>query len=364
MPHALRFRFHRRAVSTLVVALFVAAPSLADRPVDVVFALDTTGSMGSMIAGAKEQIWGIAGELRRHSGSVRFGLVGYRDTTDDYVTRVHELRAGLLAVERDLRAFQAAGGGDTPEAVNEALFAALHDFEWRSGARKMILLVGDAPPHLDRAAQAPYAHTAKLARERGVVIHTLLCGHDATAKRIWQEIAADAGGRFVQLDLEEATRVPATPFDEQIRSLQRQLNETVVPFGSPSDRAQTREALAAQARDSAHQTAERLEYQRGDDRRVAAGDDLVDRHDRGEDPLANVDEGQLPETLQRRNPDERRQLLEDQAARRRGLWSEVRWLSERRRAFLQGAESQRAETLASIVAGLSEPEEGSESGER
>lgn len=353
MPHAPTVRLIT-ASCALAAALFVAPPSFADRPVDVVFALDTTGSMGSMIAGAKEQIWGIAGELRRHSGSVRFGLVAYRDTSDDYVTRVHALRGRLLEVEDDLRAFQAAGGGDTPEAVDEALAAALHGFEWRPAARKMILLVGDAPPHLDRASQAPYAETAALARQRGVVIHTLLCGHDGTAERVWREIAQSAGGRFVQLDLEEATRVPDTPYDEQIRSIQRQLNETVVPFGSAEAREAMRQQLATSARDSAHQTAERLEYQRGDDRRVAAGDDLVDLHERGEEPLAETRDEDLPEELRTRSPEERHQHLEDQAARRRGLWSEVRWLSERRRAFLLSAEAERTESLASIVAGLAE----------
>ncbi|HEX6240255.1 MAG TPA: hypothetical protein VFZ61_05160, partial [Polyangiales bacterium] len=42
----------------------VAPPAPVARPkIEVVFALDTTGSMGSLIEGAKQKIWAIADEL-------------------------------------------------------------------------------------------------------------------------------------------------------------------------------------------------------------------------------------------------------------------------------------------------------------
>ncbi len=65
-----------------------------NRPViDVVFVLDTTGSMGGLIDAAKEKIWSIASSMASAQPApiIRMGLVGYRDRGDEYVTRVVDL---------------------------------------------------------------------------------------------------------------------------------------------------------------------------------------------------------------------------------------------------------------------------------
>src|SRR3954469_13380196 len=91
--------------------------------VEVVFALDTTGSMGGLIEGAKQRIWSISNQIAsgRPTPDLRVGLVAYRDKGDAYVTRVSDLTDDLDAVHAALKGFQAAGGGDTPESVNQAL---------------------------------------------------------------------------------------------------------------------------------------------------------------------------------------------------------------------------------------------------
>ena len=84
-------------------------------PVDaeVVFVLDTTGSMSGLIEGAKQKIWSLAGGIiERTGGEVRIGLVPYRDRGDDYVTRLFPLTNNLDQVYADLQGFCAAGGGD------------------------------------------------------------------------------------------------------------------------------------------------------------------------------------------------------------------------------------------------------------
>ncbi|HEX4404123.1 MAG TPA: VWA domain-containing protein, partial [Polyangia bacterium] len=89
----------------------------AARPkVDLVFALDTTGSMSGLIEGAKMKIWSIASFVARAQPTpdVRVGLVAYRDVGDAYVTRVYDLDADLDRVYRRLLSFNADGGGDTP----------------------------------------------------------------------------------------------------------------------------------------------------------------------------------------------------------------------------------------------------------
>ena len=47
--------------------------------------------------------------------------MAYRDRGDEYVTKTFDLTNDIDAVYGQLRSFQAAGGGDEPESVNEAL---------------------------------------------------------------------------------------------------------------------------------------------------------------------------------------------------------------------------------------------------
>ncbi len=109
--------------------------ALSSRPprIDVVFALDTTGSMGGLIDAAKEKIWSIAGTMAsaQPAPEIRMGLIAYRDRGDAYVTRVLDLSQDLDSMYAALMDFKAAGGGDGPESVNEALHDAVNRISWR-----------------------------------------------------------------------------------------------------------------------------------------------------------------------------------------------------------------------------------------
>src|SRR5262245_34192003 len=70
------------------------------KTLEMVFALDTTGSMGGLIEGAKQRIWGIVNEVMQSESrpNVRIGLVAYRDRGDRYVTEVFPVTDNLDAV--------------------------------------------------------------------------------------------------------------------------------------------------------------------------------------------------------------------------------------------------------------------------
>lgn len=90
-----------------------AAQPTAKPVVDVVFVLDSTGSMGELIAGAKEKIWSIANGIvgQKPTPTVRIGLLSYRDRGDAYVTKMFDLTEDIDTVFRNLRSFEAGGGG-------------------------------------------------------------------------------------------------------------------------------------------------------------------------------------------------------------------------------------------------------------
>src|SRR4051794_21158826 len=182
--------FHVAMSAALVALAGLALPAVsADKPapakkpkVEVVFCLDTTGSMGGLIDGAKAKIWSICNQIAsgKPTPDLKVGLVAYRDKGDAYVTKVFELSSDLDAIHAELKKFQAQGGGDTPEHVNQALHDAVHKVKWSEDKKtlKIIFLVGDAPPHMDYTDDVKYPETCKKATEKGIIINTVLCGTD------------------------------------------------------------------------------------------------------------------------------------------------------------------------------------------
>src|SRR5215813_5087402 len=120
-------------VSTSLADEKPAEKSQAKKPaVEVVFCLDTTGSMGGLIEGAKQKIWAICNQIAggKPSPDLKVGLVAYRDRGDEYITKVFDLSEGLDAIHGYLKGFKAQGGGDPPESVNEALDVTVNKIKW------------------------------------------------------------------------------------------------------------------------------------------------------------------------------------------------------------------------------------------
>lgn len=183
--------FHQPTLMKTTIAILTAAlaafhPCTAEEAplpkpvVDVVFVIDSTGSMGRLIAGAKEKIWSIANSIvsRKPSPAVRIGLVSYRDRGDEYITKKFDLTDDIDTVFKNLQSLKADGGGDSPESVNQALDEAVNEMKWSSGkdSTKIVFLVGDCPPHMDYKNDVKYQDTCKKAAGSNIIINTVQCG--------------------------------------------------------------------------------------------------------------------------------------------------------------------------------------------
>lgn len=116
-------------------------------PADLMFAIDTTGSMSPYLTAAVASAKSTADALHAVSSKARVGLVEYRDHGDSYVARtVVPLTEDFAAFESGLRSLGAAGGGDTPEAVYTGLVTAL-GADWNRSATRGLIVLGDAPAH-------------------------------------------------------------------------------------------------------------------------------------------------------------------------------------------------------------------------
>ena len=125
-------------IKTIPPKTQAACKNQAAEQIDLLFVLDTTGSMGGLIQGAKTKIWRIVNDVmqnQRCGADVRVGLIGYRDKDDEYVTRKVNLNQDLDEVYAELMAFKASGGGDEPEHVRLALHEGVNQMNWRANSK-------------------------------------------------------------------------------------------------------------------------------------------------------------------------------------------------------------------------------------
>ncbi len=174
--------------------------------IDMVFLLDATGSMGDEIDKIKETVGSIAGRIEQLPGSSapRFGLVAFRDRGDDYVTRQWDFTSDISQFSANLANVEAAGGGDTPESVDAGLDEAIHLQGWAdnsTGRRlRLIVLVGDAPPHLDYANDPSYPTLLNEAVARGIKIFPVGASSlDTDGEYVFRQFAQVTQGQFVFL---------------------------------------------------------------------------------------------------------------------------------------------------------------------
>ena len=114
---------------------------------DIVFVFDSTGSMGLYVEHVKKKIRSLVRAIRKLVPAARIGLVTYRDVGMDFVTRAVQLTHGTRGLELFLEETDYEGGGDREEAVYEGLKIAIEDLNWKKKSAKVIVLIGDAPPH-------------------------------------------------------------------------------------------------------------------------------------------------------------------------------------------------------------------------
>jgi Mg-chelatase subunit ChlD len=328
----------------------VVVPPVAHHPlqqlrpkVDVVFVLDTTGSMGGLIQTAKEKIWSIATTMAsaQPTPDIRIGLVAYRDRGDAYVTKVVDLSSDLDSVYATLMDFEANGGGDTPESVNEALRDAVNEVSWseQEQAYRVIFLVGDAPPHMDYN-EVRYPDIVAAAQDKGIVVNTIQCGEIASAVEPWTQIASLGRGSFFQVEQAGGAVAYATPFDEEIAELSAALDDTRLYYGTPEEKEKMSGKLAATdkltAGASVASRARRgiFNASTGGTANLLGENELVAAVASGEIKLDELDEEALPEPLKPMAPEAQKAYVADLAGKRADLQRQIRALSEDRDGYL------------------------------
>ena len=204
------------------------ARSEVPRRLDLALVIDTTGSMGDELEYLKVEFRDIVERIADRYPHVdqRWSLVVYRDTGDRYVVRDYDFTGSLRRMIDRLGEQRADGGGDYPEAVDQALREATR-LGWREDAAKVAFLIADAPPHPNRA---PYAmRMAQHMRGLGVALYPVASsGVRAEAEHFFRSAALITGGGYSFLTDDSGVGNPhADPHDAPAYSVQ-QLDDLMV----------------------------------------------------------------------------------------------------------------------------------------
>ena len=170
-------------------------------PLDILFLLDSTGSMADEIDQIKATLLSISSRISDlpSQPDLRFGMVAYRDRGDAFVTRVYDFEPDPQRFVETIRGVVAHGGGDYPESLNEALHVAVHEPEWRPGdAIRLMFLIADAPPQLGYQDDYSYADDMIEAHQQGIkTFSTASSGLDQQGEYVFRQIAQHTMGRFI-----------------------------------------------------------------------------------------------------------------------------------------------------------------------
>lgn len=160
----------RQGPREIVVGFDLNRGEMQNVPLDILFIMDTTGSMGEEIGRLKGTIEIINLNLSSLSTKpkIRFGMVLYKDREDEYITRLIPFTDRLDDFQTELEKVSASGGGDEAEDLQTALHDAIKKLKWNNNGIRLAYIITDAPAHIDYGQKYTYADAVRDARKEGI----------------------------------------------------------------------------------------------------------------------------------------------------------------------------------------------------
>lgn len=309
------------------------------RAVDLVIALDVSGSMSGLIDSARQRLWDVVNELGRAQPQprLRVAILSFGDPAygaeSGYVRVDQPFTRDLDSVNKTLFALRTNGGD---EYVARVVDRSVRTLDWTddAGALKVLFVAGNEAADQDPKISVLAATHA--AASRGIVVNTIYCGNEGDDLFAgWREVAMATNGLYASINQQAgAVANVATPMDDELLRLNEELNDTYVAFGKDgrryrdNQRAQDANASAMSPAAAASRTAVKASalYE-------AAEWDLVDAVKSGKQ-LAEVATEELPEALRDMNQEEREAYVAEKNEQRQRLKSRIAQLDAERRDFI------------------------------
>ncbi|MDR2904314.1 MAG: Hsp70 family protein [Clostridiales bacterium] len=144
--------------------------------VNVVFLIDTTGSMDTYINGVKDRAIEFSDILQSKGAGYKLGLIGFGDVNEKERPSVYNFTDDVSKFQKQVKNIPRTYGGDIPESSLDALetgIELLRTGATAPGARNIFILITDAPPHVPTAAGRQIVDICDMLRDHGVTTYVV-----------------------------------------------------------------------------------------------------------------------------------------------------------------------------------------------
>ena len=313
--------------------------------VQLAILLDTSNSMDGLIDQARIQLWSIVNEFiyARRDGCAPMLEVALYEYGNDrlpahkgHIRRVLPFTTDLDRVSEALFNLTTDGGS---EYCGWVIQEAISHLDWDHDDRtlKTVFIAGN---EAFTQGAVNYRISGSAALQHGILINTIHCGSERDGRRgQWDQGATVTRGRYLNINHNQAVvHIPA-PQDDEIRVLNRQLNDTYIGYGR---QGKQRMKMQSQQDQNASQLNEEAYLQRAVSKSSMnyrnESWDLVDALKEGTVELEKMELQQLPEELKKKTPAERKAYVNNKAGEREQIQKQIQELNQQRRNFLAQAQ--------------------------
>ena len=313
----------------------------ASNKIQIALILDTSNSMDGLIGQAKTQLWNIVNELAKAqkdtiSASISIALYEYgndnNSISNGYIRKVLPFTTDLDDISEKLFSLSTRGGN---EYCGQAIQTSINQLEWEAGseAMKVIYIAGNEP-----FDQGPVSHTeaCELASQNDISVYPIFCGKNAEGRSTqWTTCANLTAGTYMNIDSDIETIAIATPYDDQIDSLNERLNKTYIHYGTNGSQMKSKQ-ITQDENQEMYSKANKVSRIMSKSSKVYKNGswDLLDAYSSDSAIIGNLDKSTLPDSLQTLKDEELKVVVTQNALEREKIKQNITQLGAQRSYYI------------------------------
>jgi len=169
--------------------------------INIVFTIDTTGSMDSYINGIKERAIEFSNILNERGVSFKFGLIGFGDLNEKEKPSVYGFTNDIAKFQKQVKHIPRTYGGDIPESSLDALETSielLNSEKSDENSKNIFILITDAPPHIPTDSGKSIEDICAMLKDNGVTTY-VAARRDRESRDAYEPLIA-SGGKYYDLN--------------------------------------------------------------------------------------------------------------------------------------------------------------------
>lgn len=175
-----------------------------NEPIDIKFSFDTTGSMYPVLSQVRIKLAETVQRLFKELPNLRIGIVAHGDYCDArtaYVTKHLPLTDNVTTIVDFVKNVSSTYGGDFPECYELVLHEVANADDWTPGSKRMLAVIGDAPPHgaSDNPKRLDWRKELSRLVDLGVTVHGVQAMNSPSSTEFYRTLAEKTGGAHVRL---------------------------------------------------------------------------------------------------------------------------------------------------------------------